>query len=375
MPLSKRPSSKLKIERATFAKLKQLVRTLEERYGVVDKNQRREIIADIEKQRWDEKQKFWSKKVVERGGSAAFKRTTYRALNKLLVLSLQLEMANTSLKRRNIMLQMRRIQLPSQDLEAKFSQKARLDIEAAKSVPMHALLSCYRNRATPSSEKIEALRTIQHLYPVGIRRIIVRLFEERPPERAVRNEMIRILSSSRSATFPEAIKKRFIESGNLDAKIFGIEVLANTPSVFALTTLANIVKPQTLELRLFKEELTKRGREEMKRVLSDKNLLENAVEEAKNFLYEMRNKAAMAEHVEVSFYAGIYVVGLASRGIRDWLSVYGRQLVQKEALTDILNSLQKQRTEIMKFHGKHKAVSYAIKEIDKTINFLRDYIW
>ncbi|MEM4598430.1 MAG: hypothetical protein QW400_01955 [Candidatus Diapherotrites archaeon] len=374
MPTPKRPSRRLRVDKATSVHLKGLVKTLETRYGIVDKNQRREIIADIEKQRWAEKQKFWSKKVIERGGSAAFKRATYRALNKILVLSLQLERADTSLKRRKIIAQMRKIQIPSTALEAKFSPKARLDIEAAKSVPMHALLSFYRSKVTPAAEKIEILRTIQHLYPTGVRRIVAQLFEERPPERSVRNEMIRILSSSRSATFPEIIRKRFIESSNLDAKIFGIEVLANTPSVFALTTLASIVRPKTFEMRLVKEELKPVGRGNIQRILSDKALLENAVKDAQNFLLEMRNKVSRAEHAEVSFYAGIYIVGLASRGIRDWISMYGKQVTQKELLSDILKGLKNQREEIAKFHSKHRAVSYAIKEIDKTIEFLQDYL-
>ncbi|MEM4662539.1 MAG: hypothetical protein QXM75_00785 [Candidatus Diapherotrites archaeon] len=374
MPNPRKPSQRLRVDKATIAHLRWMAKTLESRYGIVDKKERREIISDLERQRWIEKQKSWSKKVFSRGGSASFRREMYRALNKMLVLTERFEKAATSIKRRNILANMRTILLPKPEVMAKFSIKERLNIDAVRGYVGDSLINRYTNKTTPAAEKIEIIRTLVHIYPLEYRRIIIELFERHPPERPVRNEMIRWLSQTMSATFPEFIRNRFIESKDLDAKIFGIEVLSHCPSIFALTTLAGIVKPKTLETSTVKEGLTLKGRKEIQRILQDKSLLEHAVEDAQKILKQMSDRLTKAEQMEVSFYVGTFIIGFASKGIRVWLTKHGKQLPSRDILVDILSSLTKQRNELSKLQVKHKAVSYAIKEIEQTIDTLQKYI-
>jgi hypothetical protein len=368
----------LKLGKATIARMKSLLRELERDYGIIDKSAKRKIISRLEARRWRQKAEEWSEKTFRRGGSAAFRKQMLRTVNKMLVLTERFGRAKTSVKRRKIMQLVRQIALPDKEIMNKIPVEQKLNFEAARVALLDAFVESFSKKTTPRTEKIEILRTINHIVPEYAPKIIVNLFEKYPEDKVVRNEVIRLLASNISGTQIQFIKRHLIQSENLDLKILGIDVLANMPSVFAITTLANLTKPPSLEEVNIPRRITREMRANIERILINQSLAERWSKLSREFINKMleeAQKAARTSSRRFNIYESIFLLGFTAKAIRLWVErFHGKVNVHKNVYMGIISNLEEHKKTLPKTWGCHTAVKYAIKKFDETIEFLRGFI-
>lgn len=347
-------------------RLKQL-----EKKGIVDKRQRRQKVSAAEQEFWERRASEWRQHTIKTGGSKGFSLQTDRSINKAVKLSEKMENAKTSVERRKIIREISGLRVPSSKVIERLPIKTRIKIQGTVLGLAEILEGHAQNNKLPAKERIESVRAIAGIYGLMAAEPLIGLLERNPKNHIARAEIQRILSKNISSNNISTVKERLLKSRNTDLKTTGIKILANMPSVFAISTLAESMKgriqkrqrrePSTAEreamLREMFEQIRKEGSSSLRK------LSFNITEQMQRGLYGGYDMNAQ-----------IFYEGMTAKAIGQWIEKFGKKAnVDKQfykglrqSLLERLNTMTEARKAGINTDYAAAKIKEAIKIIEKT---------
>lgn len=333
----------------TFRNLRREARNLKALgFNIVE---RRRIISEREKEHWlartsREESKKWSKEYMEK---------RFRIENKVLKLLERLERAESTSKRIGII--------------SRLGEMRYFNARVIKRLRAIAV-----DTSRQAEERLAAVRAIDYMAGFYSPKIFFTMAEKLPIEDIVLKKAVEIMPKKVTGSNIRFLRDMALRSAVLEKRVLGLRVLARMQSVFAITTLANLIRkipPRSLERPV---KITPRTRAGIQRLLSDRNLLEESTDSAKRLLKRLEEETKTIESTKYSLYANIYITGEKARAINIWLKNFGeRYKIERSACEELIGRLESNRAQLVRIGGAEEA-RYAIENIDRAIETIREHI-
>lgn len=344
-------------------RLKQL-----ERNGITEKTQMRRRVSAAEQEFWEKRARKWGAHTLSKGGSKGFSFQMDRSLNKAGLLIEKLEKAKTSVERRKIIREIGLMQIASGNVIKKLPLKTRLKIQGTALALTEILEDRAQNSRLPAKERIESVRAIAGIYGSMSAEPLIGLLERNPKNHIARAEIQRILSKNISSDAISTVKELLLKSRNTDLKTTGINILADTPSVFALSTLAESMKgriqkrrgkePSSAEREAMLGEMLKQIRQEGSDSL--KKLSFNITEQMQRGLYGGYDMSAQ-----------IFYEGMTAKAIGQWIEKFGKRAnIDKQFYRGLRQSLLERLNAMNEAKNSGINTDYAAAKIREAIKII-----
>jgi len=363
-------SSGLHPKKGTIARMRKQIISLK-REGITNRKERRRHISSKEVEFWEKRAEDWNPSTFALGGSKGYQAQRKRTINKIGKLLEKIENAKTSIERRKVIAEMRTIRFPSVKIGDKIPIEKKIHLSTMRIALIDKLKEIIQNTKLPADERIEATRALVNVSGPVAPAALAELVEKNPENYAVKREAERILSKSINGTTLALIEKRLIKSDNMHTTLFGLNVLANMPSILAITKLAKIMGYPKMQIYDVPKKVKPMERTAIQKIISDRATMERLTEYSRKFFRKLLLESDKKMSRKFDLYSNIFLVGMTARAIRQWFQRFEKKVgVPKEFRAGLLDMLQARRenlVEISRNIGEPTALKFAIKNIDFAI--------